>query len=439
MIRIILVRTATAAIDIAAIGIFGTMICLVFCSVVGEVGIRHNNIVSSISRRDTNRTAIDGHHGIVKCMTVLTATIDRTLDFGATGRNSCDIITSFFSSRSRRTSSAYRDVGIVNPGRVIVALFWLVDIASRRAEHHAVLLTVYTDGTVVNGDRSNAGARRFEFFDSRDLFNSNRLIIFSDLFLLRFIIKITHRTIGTATIYIMVYTSAFATDGHVGITINMAATHSVVITAAAAIDITHLSATKVSCPYFIFTNRSTADGHISISHNGRCSIISRQCLSENNRVCRCGQYFRLTNGSHLTTAIDAGLHLTTGHGDFSTALHTSCNIFWVSVIVRGSAISRIRTSRVIKFFRKTTIAATKDATKGVLRNVYIIDLICYLRSDGTTTNDNLRAYGLTVSRSVITSLNHTKLTAAIDVALDGAAGDGQRGSLDITQFPPVKR
>ena len=92
--------------------------------------------------------------------------------------------------------------------------------------------------------------------------------------------EITHRTVGTAAIDVVIdlRLTAYRTsaDGHVGITINMAASHSVVMAATAAIDITHLGSAKVSCPYFFFTNSAATDGHVSISckTSSRCFVQS---------------------------------------------------------------------------------------------------------------------------------------------------------------------
>ena len=74
-----------------------------------------------------------------------------------------------------------------------------------------------------------------------------------------------------------------SSDGHIGITIDMAATHRVIMAATAAIDITHLSTTKVGrvCarPHFVFTNGTATDNHVGIS-----SKAISQCLAGNHRI-----------------------------------------------------------------------------------------------------------------------------------------------------------
>ena len=85
---------------------------------------------------------MDFHIGIVEGMTILTTTIYRTLN----------IRTCF------RALSTNGDECVIDPSRMVVALTSLVNITSRRAEHHAVIMTICTDGTTRDDDFSRTGS-----------------------------------------------------------------------------------------------------------------------------------------------------------------------------------------------------------------------------------------------------------------------------------------
>ena len=168
--------------------------------------------------------------------------------------------------------------------------------------------------------------------------------------------EITHSTVSTTTIYIMIYSGSLTfclTDGYIGVTIDLSGTCGIYVSATATIDITHRSSTIVDIAYIIITicygspvntNSTAVDGHISITILGRRFLFhqgARQRFTKNSLCLIRSQNFRLTYSSHLTTAIDAGLHRTTSHGDFCATLHTSCDILGISFSISG--ISRIST------------------------------------------------------------------------------------------------
>ena len=118
---IILVRTATAAIDITTIRISSATLCdrlTIF------------GIGNFLTRGNTDSTTINSHLCIVEGMTILTTAIDRTPDFRATGRSSRHITLLTFSSLNRRSSCAYGHNRVIDPSRMVIALFWLIDVTS---------------------------------------------------------------------------------------------------------------------------------------------------------------------------------------------------------------------------------------------------------------------------------------------------------------------
>ena len=167
---------------------------------------------------------------------------------------------------------------VIGPGCVVVSFTRPVYVTSRRTEHHTVLLAIVADSTASDGDSGNTGVcvSCVETLNTKNLLGSSLSIS------IRLVSKITHRTISTATIYIMVYPRLAAyrasTDGHVGITIYMAATHSVAMTAAAAIDITHLGTAKVAS--VAAGNSDWCNTYSTATHRHVCisTMTSSQCL-----------------------------------------------------------------------------------------------------------------------------------------------------------------
>ena len=84
-----------------------------------------------------------------------------------------------------------------------------------------------------------------------------------------------------------------------------------------------------------------------------------------------------------------------------------------------------------EFLFKTTIAAAKDATEGVLHRFTIFDL----STDGTAIDDDFS----TDSSIFLFAHYLAHLTTAIDAALNPGiiTADGQLGALDAAQLPPV--
>ena len=254
--------------------------------------------------------------------------------------------------------------------------------------------------------------------------NSINLIGSSLLIKTRAVSKITHRTEGTATIYIMVYTGVSTTDGHVGVTIDMAATHGIVMSAAAAIDIAHFGSAKIT-PVATgksnggFTDSSTTDYHMGIS-----SKASSKCLTQNNR---------LAHGSHLTTAIYTGPYRTICHVDLCSCLYATSNILGIRNLLR------VRIRVVNEFFYEATIAASKDATKGVLHRFTVFDL----RTDCTVVDDDFSTHiDISICSALGSMSTHylAQLATTIYTTLDyGITADSQLSALDTTQLPPVKR
>ena len=128
----------------------------------------------------------------------------------------------------------------------------------------------------------------------------------------------------------------------------MSGTYGIYVSATATIDITHRSSTIVDIAYIITicygspvnTNSTAADGYISMTIHS-LTFCTRQRFTENSLCLIRSQNFRLTYSSHLTAAIDAGLHSAVCHGNLCATLHTSSNILRISGRVRS--ISRIST------------------------------------------------------------------------------------------------
>ena len=92
------------------------------------------------------------------------------------------------------------------------------------------------------------------------------------------------------------------------------------------------------------------------------------------------------------------------------------------------------------FFYKATIAAAKDTTEGVLR---VIATVFYLSTNDSSIvvlNDDFSASINTLVSSVFGGMvSHylSQLATTINVALNGSARDGQFGTLDAAQLPPI--
>ena len=162
---------------------------------------------------------MDGDMGIAIGVSVLTATIDRALD----DRTRCLVV-----------RSADGDIRVINPCQHIVGIHGrracgLGHITARGTEDHTVLLTVDTNRTAGDGD---VGDTRFP----------NTCIL-----VCRGIVGVgSHRTVGTATIYIMVYGTA--RDIHIGVTLDEAGPQlfRVTLTTATAINVTNLGTTTLN-------------------------------------------------------------------------------------------------------------------------------------------------------------------------------------------------
>ena len=218
-IGIILVRTATATVDIAAVGVGCTTVNL-------GVGYADGSLV-------------DGHRGIAEGMAVLTAAVERALDVG-TGLSVC---------------STYYNVSVVDPCQVVVDSLRCVNITTRRAEDHAVVLAVGADGTAGDGNRCS----------TRALFTSCRRAHPIVRHVVSAVIvagECTHRTVGAATIYIM--KDATTTDVDGGIALDESEVDVRVFTEATAIDVAIRGTTLASR-----TNRTAADRHARTAVNLR--------------------------------------------------------------------------------------------------------------------------------------------------------------------------
>ena len=115
-VGVILIRTATATIDVTTESISSTAVNAGICN--------------------TNPTAIDGHMGIVIGVSVLTAAIDRTLDLRL--RSICAM---------SLTACTDDNIGVIDPCQLILDLIGLTYITSRGTKDHTILMTVCTDGT----------------------------------------------------------------------------------------------------------------------------------------------------------------------------------------------------------------------------------------------------------------------------------------------------
>ena len=177
VIRIVLVRAATAAIDVATQGVR----CAAINAGVG----------------DANSTAMDDDLGVLVGVAVLAAAVDGALDMrgpssliGLIGPiGLIGFIGLLILELGCRQSDG--DVSIVHPCQIVVGVAGrltrgLCHIAARRAEHHAVLLAVCADGSARDGDFGIARIDR------------------TDCSACVFVVRVgAHRTVGTATIYVM--------------------------------------------------------------------------------------------------------------------------------------------------------------------------------------------------------------------------------------------
>ena len=128
------VGTATGAIDVAAELIGGVVLVNILCIIVGTVVLV------------AYHTAVDVDVGVLLDMAVLTAAIDGALDLG------------------RRhivggSGVANGDLGSVGPGHGVLTCQDGVDVASRGAVDHTVLVAVVTDDAAGDIYRGKTGAR----------------------------------------------------------------------------------------------------------------------------------------------------------------------------------------------------------------------------------------------------------------------------------------
>ena len=176
--NVIGIRTATTAIDIATVGIVISAVSYILISVVRFFGIMHNNISS---RSNTDGAAMNLYISIMERVAILTTAVNRTID-----------------SRTISARSTYRHLRILNPCQFVMDFTRSTNVTTRRTEDHTVLSSIDTNSAAKDSYLGKTGIR---FPCSRHV--RNRCLSYH-------IINATtgdssHRTIRTATIYIMVY------------------------------------------------------------------------------------------------------------------------------------------------------------------------------------------------------------------------------------------
>ena len=191
--RIVLIRTATTAIDVTTEFIICTTIDARICN--------------------TYPTAMDGNRGIMEGMSVLTTAIYRTLNLRAV---SCIV---------RFTNHNLR---IIYPCHVVLDSTRCCDITSRGTEYHTIIMSVSTNSTTIDGDGSLTCVFCSKASDD-----------------ITVVIVSTYRTVCTTTIYIMEDVTTLYND--FCIFLNDTYLYSSTATKTAAIDVTVCSTTFAFC------------------------------------------------------------------------------------------------------------------------------------------------------------------------------------------------
>ena len=211
----------------------------------------------------------------------------------------------------------------------------------------------------------------------------------------------------------MVYSTT--ANGDIGVFMDQSATHSVAMTAAATIHITHLGTAKIS---LVVTNSDRCYAYRTTAYRYICTSCCSGSFSRGSAFSHTG---------HLSTAIDAGLH--------RTILHVNLCVLLDKTSIKLGIL-------IINFIlQKATITAAKDTAEGVLR---VIATVFYLSTDSCTSalNDDFSTcIDILVSSVFGGMVSHylSQLATTIDTTLNGTACDGQLGTLDTTQLPPVYR
>ena len=171
-IIVVLIRTTTGTINIAAIGV----ICASIRNVIRRIFWSAIIIGNWRTFSNTYHTTMDSQRSILINMAILTTTIDRTFDMWT-----CHV--------RALTFGANHDVGAINPCYIVVDGFWSAHITARGTKDHTIIMTIHANGTSCDSD----GCR-----------TTRGVTIDGCTISLAGIAIGTHRTVGTATIYIMV-------------------------------------------------------------------------------------------------------------------------------------------------------------------------------------------------------------------------------------------